>query len=62
MTPNFKKYTDGLVPVIVQDTKTLKVLMMGYMNEEAWNKTQQEETITFYSRSKQRLWTKGETS
>lgn len=62
MTPNFKKYTDGLVPVIVQDTETLKVLMMGYMNEEAWNKTQQEETITFYSRSKQRLWTKGETS
>jgi len=62
MTPDFKKYTDGLVPVIVQDAETLKVLMMGYMNEEAWIKTQQEETITFYSRSKQRLWTKGETS
>lgn len=62
MTPNFKKYADGLVPVIVQDAETLKVLMMGYMNEEAWNKTQQEEYITFYSRSKNQLWTKGETS
>ncbi len=62
MKPDFKKYADGLVPVVVQDSKTLKVLMMGYMNEEALMKTQQEEIITFYSRSKQRLWTKGETS
>lgn len=62
MTPNFEKYTEGLVPVIVQDAETLKVLMMGYMNEEAWNKTQQEEYITFFSRSKNQLWTKGETS
>lgn len=62
MKPNFSKYADGLVPVIIQDAATQKVLMLGYMNEEAFNKTQQEGKITFYSRSKQRLWTKGETS
>lgn len=52
----------GLVPCIVQDDRTLRVLMMGYMNAEALNKTQQEGRVTFYSRSKERLWTKGETS
>ena len=52
----------GLVPVIVQDWVTNKVLMLGYMNEEAYNKTQAEGKVTFYSRSKKRLWTKGETS
>lgn len=53
---------DGLVPVIVQDSQTLEVLMLGYMNEEAWEKTQREGKVTFYSRSKNRLWTKGEES
>jgi phosphoribosyl-ATP pyrophosphohydrolase/phosphoribosyl-AMP cyclohydrolase len=62
MKPDFSKYTDGLVPSIVQDASTQKVLMLGFMNEEAFIKTQQEGKITFYSRSKQRLWTKGETS
>jgi phosphoribosyl-AMP cyclohydrolase / phosphoribosyl-ATP pyrophosphohydrolase len=62
MKPDFSKYTDGLVPSIIQDASTQKVLMLGFMNEEAFIKTQQEGKITFYSRSKQRLWTKGETS
>ena len=53
---------DGLVPVIVQDSQTLEVLMLGYMNEEAWEKTQSQGQVTFYSRSKNRLWTKGEES
>jgi len=53
---------DGLVPVIVQDAQTLEVLMLGYMNEEAWQKTQAEKRVTFFSRSKNRLWTKGEES
>lgn len=53
---------DGLVPVVIQDFQTLEVLMLGYMNEEAWLKTQQEGKVTFYSRSKHRLWTKGEES
>lgn len=53
---------DGLVPVIVQDNQTLEVMMLGYMNEEAWAKTQQDGKVTFYSRSKNRLWTKGEES
>ncbi len=53
---------NGLVPVIIQDFQTLEVLMLGYMNEEAWHKTQQEKKVTFYSRSKNRLWTKGEES
>ena len=52
----------GLVPVIIQDAATNKVLMLGYMNEAAFKKTQKEQRVTFYSRSKQRLWTKGETS
>jgi phosphoribosyl-ATP pyrophosphohydrolase/phosphoribosyl-AMP cyclohydrolase len=50
------------VPVIVQDNSTQKVLMLGFMNEEAFDKTKQENKVTFFSRSKQRLWTKGETS
>lgn len=53
---------NGLVPVIVQDHQTLEVLMLGYMNEEAWLKTQQDKKVTFFSRSKNRLWTKGEES
>jgi len=53
---------DGLVPVIIQDHITLQVLMLGYMNQEALEKTQKEKRVTFYSRSKQRLWTKGEES
>jgi phosphoribosyl-ATP pyrophosphohydrolase/phosphoribosyl-AMP cyclohydrolase len=53
---------DGLIPVVIQDNQTLEVLMLGYMNEEAWEKTQQEGRVTFYSRSKNRLWTKGEES
>ena len=54
--------SDGLVPCIVQDNKTRQVLMLGFMNEEAYLKTLQEKRVTFFSRSKQRLWTKGETS
>ncbi|WP_149527217.1 bifunctional phosphoribosyl-AMP cyclohydrolase/phosphoribosyl-ATP diphosphatase HisIE [Sphingobacterium hotanense] len=61
MTIDFNK-GDGLVPVVIQDDQTLEVLMLGYMNEEAWNKTQAENKVTFYSRSKNRLWTKGEES
>lgn len=62
MKPDFTKYSDGLLPVIVQDYSTSKVLMLGFMNEAALTKTQQEGKVTFYSRSKNRLWTKGETS
>ena len=61
MNINFNK-SDGLVPVIVQDKVSLQVLMLGYMNEEAFTKTKQEGKVTFFSRSKNRLWTKGETS
>ncbi|CAL2082960.1 bifunctional phosphoribosyl-AMP cyclohydrolase/phosphoribosyl-ATP diphosphatase HisIE [Tenacibaculum sp. 190524A02b] len=53
---------DGLVPVVVQNATTLQVLMLGYMNEEAFLKTQKEQKVTFFSRSKNRLWTKGEES
>jgi phosphoribosyl-ATP pyrophosphohydrolase/phosphoribosyl-AMP cyclohydrolase len=53
---------DGLVPVVIQDNTTLQVLMVGYMNEEAYRKTEDEGLVTFYSRSRQTLWTKGETS
>jgi len=53
---------NGLVPVVVQDANTLQVLMLGYMNEEALEKTKAEGKVTFFSRSKNRLWTKGETS
>ena len=52
----------GLIPCIVQDVDTNKVLMLGFMNEDAYNKTREEKKVTFFSRSKQRLWTKGETS
>ncbi len=62
MQIDFNKYADGLVPVIVQDDKTNTVLMLGFMNEAALNKTQAEGRVTFFSRSKKRLWTKGETS
>lgn len=62
MKPDFSKYKDELIPVIVQDAITQKVLMLGFMNEEAFSKTQSENKVTFFSRSKQRLWTKGETS
>jgi phosphoribosyl-ATP pyrophosphohydrolase/phosphoribosyl-AMP cyclohydrolase len=60
--PDFSKSPDGLVPVVVQDANTLKVLMLGYMNNDALAKTLNENKVTFYSRSKNRLWTKGETS
>lgn len=62
MKPDFNKYTDGLVPAIVQDVSTGLVLMLGYMNEAAWLKTREGPYVTFYSRSRQSLWTKGETS
>jgi phosphoribosyl-ATP pyrophosphohydrolase/phosphoribosyl-AMP cyclohydrolase len=61
MKIDFKK-GDGLVPVIIQDSNTLQILMLGYMNEEALSKTQSEGKVTFFSRSKNRLWTKGEES
>ena len=61
MNIDFTK-TDGLVPVIIQDEQTLEVLMLGYMNQEAYDKTVADNRVTFYSRSKNRLWTKGETS
>lgn len=53
---------DGLVPAVIQDEATGKVLMLGYMNQEAYEKTVKEKIVTFFSRSKNRLWTKGETS
>lgn len=58
---NFSKL-NGLVPAVVQDARTNKVLMLGFMNEDAYQKTLRDKRVTFYSRSKQRLWTKGETS
>lgn len=61
MSMDFKK-GDGLIPVIIQHNNTLQVLMLGYMNEEAYIKTKTEKRVTFYSRSKNRLWTKGEES
>ena len=62
MQIDFAKYTDGLVPAIVQDYHTQKVLMLGFMNQAALEKTEETGKVTFYSRSKQRLWTKGEES
>ncbi len=62
MNLNYSKYADGLVPAIVQDAETGGVLMLGFMNEEALNKTLETGRVTFYSRSRQALWTKGETS
>ncbi len=58
---NFKK-GNGLVPAVVQDDRSGKVLMLGYMNQEAYNQTVRSGLVTFYSRSRQKLWTKGETS
>ena len=67
MTPDIyklilEKNGDGLLPVFIQDDRTLQVLMLGYMNREAYEKSRAEGLVTFYSRTKQRLWTKGETS
>ena len=59
---NFDKSPDGLIPAVIQDAETGKVLMLGYMNQEAYDKTITGKIVTFFSRSKQRLWTKGETS
>ena len=62
MNINFTKYADGLVPAIVQDANTKAVLMMGFMNQAAIDATLDQQKVTFYSRSKSRLWTKGEES
>ena len=62
MNIDFNKNQDGLVPAIIQDAETKKVLMLGYMNAEAFEKTKATKKVTFFSRSKQRLWTKGEES
>ncbi len=59
MKVDYAKYADGLVPAIVQDDRTGKVLMLGFMNEEALEKTIDTGKVTFYSRTKMRLWTKG---
>ena len=62
MNIDFYKNNDGLVPAIIQDATTKNVLMLGYMNEEALKKTQDTKLVTFFSRTKKRLWTKGEES
>jgi phosphoribosyl-ATP pyrophosphohydrolase/phosphoribosyl-AMP cyclohydrolase len=62
MNIDFNKNNDGLVPTIIQDATTKNVLMLGYMNEEAFTKTQETKLVTFFSRTKKRLWTKGEES
>lgn len=62
MNIDFSKTPQGLIPAIIQDSETKAVLMLGYMNEEAFAKTQETKKVTFFSRSKQRLWTKGEES
>ncbi|MBA4168563.1 MAG: bifunctional phosphoribosyl-AMP cyclohydrolase/phosphoribosyl-ATP diphosphatase HisIE [Chitinophagaceae bacterium] len=62
MNINYEKYSDGLAPAIIQDINTSRVLMLGFMNAEAVEKTIADGRVTFYSRSKQRLWTKGEES
>ena len=62
MTIDFNKNNDGLVPAIIQDVITKNVLMLGFMNEEAFAKTKETKLVTFFSRTKQRLWTKGEES
>ena len=62
MKANFNKSPDGLLPAIVQDASTQKVLMLGYMNADALEQTQKTKQVTFFSRSKKRLWTKGEES
>lgn len=62
MEIDFNKNNDALVPAVIQDATTKQILMLGYMNEEAYKKTLETEKVTFYSRTKQRLWTKGEES
>jgi phosphoribosyl-ATP pyrophosphohydrolase/phosphoribosyl-AMP cyclohydrolase len=62
MKVNFSKSADGLVPAVIQDASTHKVLMLGYMNAEALERTREEGKVVFYSRSKKRLWMKGEES
>ena len=62
MKVDFDKYADGLAPAVIQDYNTQKVLMLGFMNAEALQKTEETGLVTFYSRSKKRLWTKGEES
>ncbi len=62
MEINFSRLAHGLIPAIIQDSETKTVLMLGYMNAEAYQKTIETGKVTFYSRSKQRLWTKGEES
>lgn len=62
MKIDFDKFENGLVPAVIQDSKTGKVLMLGYMNKESLAKTQEENRVVFYSRSKKRLWMKGEES
>jgi phosphoribosyl-ATP pyrophosphohydrolase/phosphoribosyl-AMP cyclohydrolase len=62
MKPDFLKYANGLMPAIIQDAKTKTVLMLGFMNNEALDKTKELKKVTFFSRTKNRLWTKGEES
>ena len=62
MKIDFKKNPDGLIPAIIQDATSKNVLMLGYMNQEAFEKTQNTKKVTFFSRTKNRLWTKGEES
>ena len=62
MKIDFNKNKDGLIPAIIQDATTKNVLMLGYMNKEAYQKTMDTQKVTFFSRTKQRLWTKGEES
>ncbi len=62
MKPDFTKYENGLMPAIIQDAKTKTVLMLGFMNQEALDKTNELKKVTFFSRTKNRLWTKGEES
>ncbi|PKP15386.1 MAG: phosphoribosyl-AMP cyclohydrolase, partial [Bacteroidetes bacterium HGW-Bacteroidetes-23] len=62
MKLDFTKNKDGLIPVIIQDVTTKTVLMLGYMNEEAYHQTISTKKVTFFSRTKNRLWTKGEES
>lgn len=62
MELDFSKSADGLIPAVVQDADTLKVLMLGYVNKESYQKTLDTKKVTFYSRSRKQLWTKGETS
>lgn len=62
MNLDFDKYSDGLIPAVIQDSSTNAVLMLGFMNLAALDKTRETGLVTFYSRSRQRLWTKGETS